>query len=590
MTPSGLYRQLRHSKPALAALLLVLAFLGNAAALPLFFGIQILLGSIPAVFALLLWRGWWGLAIGVAASTYTWKLWGHPWAILIFSGELLWLSLYVNRLNGAPKHDLNGRIILADIAYWLLVGAPLVFLFYGGILQFDSANVLVSAVKQSLNGVINTIIAFLLFLLLRLWRSLRGWGSIPLRGVMFSVVLVSITLPALLLTLVSSHQLERSTQGAVLEHLRIVGDATEQLRPERLTDPSQGLPTSVGDIAFRRVVRGGSEVSSNPELFWRLRRDFVDGGLENIHADGLRILIPRGNRPLLKKWVHGFWSVTRSTPEVEVQVVQPARSVVTRLQAQSAGLLMTLAWVLVLGAVASELLGSLFTAQLRPALFLHRGSGGARRAARPASVIAELRTLRQLLERRLRSNAHLRQDLAAHEQQLRSDSELLQLLESTDPLTGALNRAEFFRRLQRMADRSLRGGEPLSCVVFDLDGLQDINDRHGHRAGDEVLRRVATETRGLLHVNDDLFRVGGGEFVILRWGYPLESAQALAEQLRQRISQLEFPWAPHGPAVTISVGVSDFRRDLPGPEGLFVHGERALHQAKSSGRNQVKVR
>ena len=126
--------------------LTALAVLGNVCPLPLFFGIHLLLGSTAAVLALLLWRGWTGLAMAVLASLYTWKLWGHPWAIVIFTGELLWLSLAINRWNGPRSNDSNGQIILWDIAYWALIGVPLVLLFYGGILRIDQANVAVVAV------------------------------------------------------------------------------------------------------------------------------------------------------------------------------------------------------------------------------------------------------------------------------------------------------------------------------------------------------------------------------------------------------------------------------------------------------------
>ena len=173
----------------LLALLAGLALLGNVSALPLFFGIQILLGSIVPTLVLLWRRGWWSVAIAVLASLYTWKVWGHPWAIVIFSAEALWQAVFVNRFNGPPENDLKGRIILAEIAFWLLVGTPMVFFFYGVVLQIDPANVAVTAAKQAVNGVANTVVAFLLFMLLQVWRNRRGKGLLPLRGIVFAMVL-----------------------------------------------------------------------------------------------------------------------------------------------------------------------------------------------------------------------------------------------------------------------------------------------------------------------------------------------------------------------------------------------------------------
>jgi len=102
--PTRLPRGLSTSRQGLLlALLAGLAVLGNVVAVPLFFSIQILLGSIASTLTLLWLRGWWSVAIASLASLYTWKLWGHPWAIVIFSAEALWLAVFVNRFNGPPE-------------------------------------------------------------------------------------------------------------------------------------------------------------------------------------------------------------------------------------------------------------------------------------------------------------------------------------------------------------------------------------------------------------------------------------------------------------------------------------------------------
>lgn len=82
---------------AVLALLSGLAVLLNALPIPLFYGVYVLLGSVPAIYALLLWPRWWGVEIGLFASLRTWPLWGHPWAVVIFTLELLWLWLWLRR-------------------------------------------------------------------------------------------------------------------------------------------------------------------------------------------------------------------------------------------------------------------------------------------------------------------------------------------------------------------------------------------------------------------------------------------------------------------------------------------------------------
>ena len=159
---------------AVLALLSGLAVLLNALPIPLFYGIQVLLGSVPAIYALLLWPRWWGVGIGLLASLQTWGPWGHPWAVVIFTLELLWLWLRRPQASGDPRN--NGQVMLLAIGYWLLVGAPLVFLFYGLVMRIDPANVLMVAVKQSFNGVLNTELAFTALVITRAIQARRNAG------------------------------------------------------------------------------------------------------------------------------------------------------------------------------------------------------------------------------------------------------------------------------------------------------------------------------------------------------------------------------------------------------------------------------
>lgn len=98
---------------AVLALLAGLAVALNALPLPLFFGIHLLLGSVPAMLALLLWRTWAATAIALLAALQTWSLWGHPWAILIFTAELVWLTLALRR---GPADGSKGEIIYGTSA------------------------------------------------------------------------------------------------------------------------------------------------------------------------------------------------------------------------------------------------------------------------------------------------------------------------------------------------------------------------------------------------------------------------------------------------------------------------------------------
>jgi diguanylate cyclase (GGDEF)-like protein len=162
---------------------------------------------------------------------------------------------------------------------------------------------------------------------------------------------------------------------------------------------------------------------------------------------------------------------------------------------------------------------------------------------------------------------------------------LLRRAAFTDRLTGLYRYEYFADALPREIERVRRYGTELSLVVFDLDRFKDFNDRHGHSAGNQLLegvgRALLRETRG----TDLAARFGGEELIVLVQG-SARDAIALAERVRQAVSDLAVR-VPDGLAgTTISAGVATFPRE-PDAASLLDAADGALYEAKRSGRNRV---
>jgi diguanylate cyclase (GGDEF)-like protein len=530
----------RLSTLAQLALLSGLAVLLNALPVPLFFGIQVMLGSAPAIFALLLWPRWWGVAIGVLASLQTWPLWGHPWAVLIFTLELVWLWLWLRRASAARDARGNGEVLLLAIGYWLLIGAPLVFAFYGLVMRIDPANVLVVAVKQSFNGVLNAELAFAALIITRALQARRNLGpGLSLRGVIIALALLAHTLPNLLISIPAGHQLQRAVEQGVLDGLKTVslavsragtGEQTNQLLIEQLG----------GDLAYRRIATDGGTTSSDPELFQRLDGTFSDGGRSQISNSELALLVPKGKGPVLHKWVNGYWSFSSQSTSPNgtalVQVVVPAGSAVTRMQAQTSQLLAVSLGVVVLGALLSALVGRQFEGEFNRVVHPLQGKPAASLVGGyppplQLSAVSELRTLaRQLNQRILESNQLYRQLQDRNAHLLQSRQELESLL-TTDPLTGCGNRQALEARLQEERHRSRRSGEPLSCLWFALDGVGRAYNEFGSQLGDALLKGAAQALRERLRITDHIFLSSEREFVVIATGCNAADAHDLGANL-----------------------------------------------------------
>lgn len=156
----------------------------------------------------------------------------------------------------------------------------------------------------------------------------------------------------------------------------------------------------------------------------------------------------------------------------------------------------------------------------------------------------------------------------------------------TDALTGCYNRRAFEMQLERDLQFATRMRQPLSLVMLDLDNLKEINDRLGHEGGDNALRMLAESLRAELRGVDTAARYGGDEFVIILPQADAEGALIVAERLRARIALIALPGAG---ALTASLGVASFPKDASFRDGLVLLADRALYEAKRTGRNRVCV-
>ena len=157
----------------------------------------------------------------------------------------------------------------------------------------------------------------------------------------------------------------------------------------------------------------------------------------------------------------------------------------------------------------------------------------------------------------------------------------------TDPLTGLANRRRFVEQLAAEATRRSRSGRPVALIVADLDDFKRVNDRHGHKTGDDVLRAFAGVLRGTVRDIDVPARLGGEEFAILLPETDGDGAATLARRLRERLEQLALDLPGGGRlCVTASFGVASCPpaarvEDLPGA------ADEALYEAKHEGKNRV---
>ena len=167
--------------------------------------------------------------------------------------------------------------------------------------------------------------------------------------------------------------------------------------------------------------------------------------------------------------------------------------------------------------------------------------------------------------------------------------ENLRYLAQTDDLTGLNNRRWFFELAEQELRHTRRMGTPLGLCMLDIDHFKSVNDLHGHAAGDQVLKIVATLCRQELRASDIIGRFGGEEFVIVLPDSNLAATCITAERLRNRLALFQLPEAFNGLRLTMTAGVTQVSPGEPSLEPALLRADHALYKGKSQGRNTVVV-
>jgi diguanylate cyclase (GGDEF)-like protein len=158
----------------------------------------------------------------------------------------------------------------------------------------------------------------------------------------------------------------------------------------------------------------------------------------------------------------------------------------------------------------------------------------------------------------------------------------------TDPLTELFNRRHFESIIEKEFHRTLRYNSPTSCLMIDVDHFKNVNDDHGHRTGDLVLKELAEMIKDCLRKVDTVARWGGEEFIALLPGTSKANAAQAASRILKTISDHAFSGLTTG--ITVSIGIAT----VPDPaldtaEKLISASDRALYKAKGNGRNRLEL-
>jgi diguanylate cyclase len=195
---------------------------------------------------------------------------------------------------------------------------------------------------------------------------------------------------------------------------------------------------------------------------------------------------------------------------------------------------------------------------------------------------------REQLKLQLQSLTEKVQDMEVESNELKSKLDIAQNKAVRDPLTRIPNRLALDDRLAEEIARSRRNGMPLAMLVWDIDFFKKINDTYGHKSGDKALMAIAVLLQKHCRQTDFVARFGGEEFVMLLPNTDANAALIVADKLRENVQRTKFKADGDTLSISLSCGISELLAS-DNKETLFERADKALYQAKQSGRNRCIV-
>ena len=167
----------------------------------------------------------------------------------------------------------------------------------------------------------------------------------------------------------------------------------------------------------------------------------------------------------------------------------------------------------------------------------------------------------------------------------------LKEISSTDSLTGLMNRGSFHERFIENIERSRRYGETLTVFMIDIDDFKVLNDKCGHLAGDEALKKVAHAVKDGVRTIDIVGRVGGEELCVVLPNTRIEDSYVIAERMRRNIEMITFMEGriPEGVSISVSIGIAEYPAHGETSDDILHCADMAMYTAKKEGKNRVVV-
>jgi diguanylate cyclase (GGDEF)-like protein len=571
--------------------LALFAMAANSLNVPFSYGVDFVFGSIAVMLAIVFLGTVPAVLVGLAGGIVTMILWGHPYALIIFTVEAFVVSqLYRRSLC---------NLIMADLIYWLLIGVPMILFFYHSQLAMDWQATLLTSMKQPLNGLLNTLITGVILIVLQLyWPTAKnlgfGSGALRLTNLIFHILL-TIVLFVGGISLVYNGSYHRSLQETFF-----VADLTARTADfikKSEVDLKTKIPTELeSDMTIAVIANDGRILTSHREIVSNTSSEGEKLVMEGIKQGRYVFYIPLGGQDTATHLI----------------IERPENSLIHDLEYRGVMLLSWMTVLLAFGILLSFVISHMLTRTLNRIVVTSRDLSNqivnGEQVTFPNSKIQEYASLSSTLKnmgthltisfKKLRqSEIELEETIKLKASELKESQALLnnahqneiEQIAYYDNLTNLPNRTLLADRLNQTILKSHRHNSSLAVAILDLDDFKVINDNHGDNVGDKLLFIISLRMEETLREGDTLARIGGDEFVLVL--SDLTKTENCSEVLERLLLAVSKP-VKVGDLVlgiTASIGVAFYPQDEADAGILMRYADQAMYIAKQAGKNRYHL-
>ena len=488
------------SKAGIGYMMLVLLFLIaavglNYTRLPLFFSVEFIFGSAVAVLALLVLGRVAAIIAGGAAAAVTLAIWGHPYALLVFTAEIIWLSW-----RWRPDKGFN--LVQQDLLFWLVAGLPAVSLLYTYGLDINWQTSVLIALKQMTNGVFNVLLASLLILVLQSQQPTRRHLALPftsLRQWLFHILIALTLFAGFVPLLLDARKLQAEYMHSVEQKLQLLAVTLQKQlqalwQPVNEADVAKLLQAVLPDDSYGvQLLYSGGSVVSRAGLI-----KSVDISTADIPEMGFSHWQPVAISPLLQRWRQSRYVLVHPTADVPginaIVLEHSAKEVMTKLEQDSARQLLLMVSFLLLATLIANWLSKAISGPLhRLALVSEKLQVNIASGAEtdiPASIVAEYNTLG------LNLRAMSRELTSAFNISKANQSDLVRQVDE---------RTQQLQQTNSQLEAILAAASDFSIIATNSDGQISYFSRGAEKLlGYTAEELVGKQTPAILHVAEEV--------------------------------------------------------------------------------------